>query len=117
MRRAISIESLLQALTNQRSYMLALSNTDLTPYQLSALCAIYNENEKLESLLGLQVPTLGSLVKRHNEIVFLEKLYQESSDEESTEDGTIEPIQVQTSQQEICGVTRVECPEVRGNET
>lgn len=73
--------------------MLALANTKLTQYQLNALCAIYNENEKLESLLGLQVPTLGSLVKRHNEIVFLEKLYQESPNEEI--------------QQEICGVSRV----------
>jgi hypothetical protein len=107
MHRAVSIESLLSALTNQRSYMLALANTDLTPYQLNALSMIYNENEALVNLLGVEVPSLSTLVKRHNEIVYLEKLYN-SPDEESEGTG-------QTTQ-EITGISRVASPEIRGDE-
>jgi hypothetical protein len=111
MHRAISIESLLEALTNQRSFMLAMANTDLTNYQLNALSMIYNENEALVNLLGLQdkVPTLTNLVKRHNEVVYLEKLYKESPDEESEGYG-------QTTQT-IEGHARVVSPEVRCDET
>jgi hypothetical protein len=110
MHRAISIESLLQALTNQRSYILAMANTDLSNYQLNALGMIYQENETLCNLLGLleQVPSLTNLVKRHNEIVYLEKLFKESPDEEGNETG-------QTTQ-EITGITRVERPQIRCNE-
>ena len=65
--------------------MLAMANTDLSNYQLNALSMIYNENESLVNLLGLQdqVPTLSNLVKRHNEVIYLEKLYKDSPNEES----------------------------------
>jgi hypothetical protein len=105
MHRAISIETLLEALTNQRSFMLAMANTDLTNYQLNALSMIYNENESLANLLGVQdkVPSLTNLVKRHNEVVYLEKLYKDSPDEES------EGIAAETGQtiQTIEGNSRV----------
>ena len=95
--------------------MLSLSNTDLNDYQLKALCAIYNENETLVNLLGIKVPTLANLVQRHNEVVFLEKLYRSSPDEER-ESGTIGIETHDETKQEISGVARVVCPEVRSDE-
>jgi hypothetical protein len=116
MRRAISIESLVAAITNQRSYMLALSNTDLNEKQLSVLLAIYNENETLANLLGIQVPTLASIVQRHNEVVFLERLYRSSPDEESEGVVGIEARTNETTQQEISGVARVDNSQVGSHE-
>ena len=91
--------------------MLALSNTDLNDFQLKALFAIYNENEALVNLLGIQVPSLANIVQRHNEVVFLEKLYRSSPDEEGSGSRSNNK-----TKQEISGIARVVCPEVGSDE-
>lgn len=96
--------------------MLALSNTDLNEKQLSVLLAIYNENETLVNLLGIQVPTLASIVQRHNEVVFLERLYRSSPNEESEGVVGIESGTNETTKQEISGVARVDNSQVGSHE-
>lgn len=89
-KKPISIEALASALTNQRSYMLAMANTDLTPYQANVLNLIFSQNQELVNVLGIQVPELDEqLVKYFNEVAFLENLYRSSPNEKSsTEAGT-----------------------------
>ena len=115
MRKAISIEALQQALTNQRACMLALANTDLTEYQATALNLLYVENEILVNLFGIEIPTLQSIIKSHNEIAYLEQLYQNSNEKrrEITEiDETVE-----TKQKEIHGISRMGHATIRNTKT
>lgn len=98
MKKAISVETLQQSLINQRTCMLALANTSLTEYQVTVLALLYAENEILVNLFGITVPSLQSLVKSHNEIIYLETLYQNSHDKRN---------EIKT-QQEIDGISRVD---------
>lgn len=115
MRKAISLEELIRALTHQRAYMLALANTDLNDYQTKALFAIYNENVALVNLFDIPVPDLLAIAKEHNEVAYLEQLYRRSPDGE--ESLHIEAADSETtSQQEITGSARMDDPEIRGDE-
>lgn len=109
MRKLIPIDELTKLITNQRAYLLALANTELSDYQTKVLHAIYNENVALVTLFGIQVPDLTAIAKEHNEIAWLENLYRSSPDEKGTAIiGNEEDISNTNTTQEINGSTRVD---------
>jgi hypothetical protein len=85
------LELIAQALTNQRTYMLAMANTNLTPYQSNALGLLYLQNRAIVNLLGIRIPELAELVQYFNEVAYLEDLYRRSGDEESEGEGKSNP--------------------------
>lgn len=112
MRKAVSIEALVQALTGQRSIMLALASSDLTPYQSNLLALIFNENQNLATLLGLQVPELDQLIKCYKEVAYLEKLYEYEPTNEKASSNNV----VSIDQKEEERTPGVDEPEVRSDE-
>lgn len=115
MHKAISIHDLVEALTFQRTYMLVMANLNLNEPQMNALSLMYRQNEKLVELLGVPIPSLENLVRRHNEILYLEKLYRGSDEERSSDTIVIEDGQ--SINQEISGHSRVVSPEIGSDAT
>lgn len=113
MRRVVTVGSVVQALTNQRYFILALLDTPLSDPQLNVLNMFYTENENLTKILGVEVPSLNKLLLNCREVAYLEALYRRSPDAEEAEG-----IEIGTTQENgTTADTGVGNPKIGSDET
>ena len=73
------IEDTLKA---QRCFILSLQSMGLNRYQLQVLTQIYQMNQNLAYVMGLDVPEIEELLKQCEEVIELESLYNKDNDQE-----------------------------------
>jgi hypothetical protein len=105
MTNMVPAQRVIDILTAQRYFILALQHLELNPMQMRSLVDIYKENEKMALLLGVDVPDMGKLKKQCEDTIELQRLYalsdgpnEDNSVRTITSDNTQEFMQKQSSQ-------------------
>lgn len=97
MTNMIPAQRVIDILTAQRYFILALQHLELNPMQMRSLVDIYKENEKMALLLGVVVPDMGKLEKQCEETIELQRLYA-LNDEQPAEDQSVRTISSNTQE-------------------